>query len=59
MRSMTFLISDDLHRDFKLKLCEEDRSAKEVFLTWVEYYVRGGKNGKNKKDRSGKGSPKE
>jgi len=58
MRSMTFLIPDDLHRDFKIKLCKEGRSAKEVFLTWVGYYVRGDNNGKKTKDRSGKGSPK-
>ena len=56
MRSMTFLISDELHRDFKIKLAKEDRSAKEVFLTWVGLYVRKGGDGKGKKDRPEKGS---
>ena len=57
MRSMTFLISDDLHRDFKIKLAEERRSAKEVFLTWVEVYVKGIKDVK-KKDGSRERSKK-
>ena len=53
MRSMTFLIPDDLHRDFKIKLAEERRSAKEVFLGLISIYVKGTGNGKNK---PGKGS---
>jgi len=58
MRSMTFLVPDDLHRDFKIKLAEESRSAKEVFLTWVGIYVKENGNGKGKKDRSKKSSQK-
>ena len=58
MRSMTFLIPDDLHRDFKIKLVEEGRSAKEVFLTLVSLYVKENGDEKRKKDRSGKGSKK-
>lgn len=58
MRSMTFLIPDDLHRDFKIKLAEERRSAKEVFLSLVSIYVKGDGNGKRKKDRPGSGSKK-
>ena len=58
MRSMTFLISDELHRDFKIKLVEEGRSAKEVFLTLVSLYVKENGDEKRKKDRSGKGSKK-
>lgn len=50
MRSMTFLIPDELHRDFKIKLAEERRSAKEVFLTLISLYVKdnGEEKGKNK-----------
>ena len=58
MRSMTFLIPDDLHRDFKIKLVEEGRSAKEVFLSLVSIYVRGDGDGKGKKDRPGSGGKK-
>lgn len=58
MRSMTFLIPDDLHRDFKLKLVEEGRSAKEVFLTLVSLYVKENGNEKRKEDKPGKGSKK-
>ena len=58
MRSMTFLIPDDLHRDFKIKLVEEGRSAKEVFLTLVSLYVKENGDEKRKKDRFGKGSKK-
>lgn len=54
MRSMTFLIPDDLHRDFKIKLVEEGRSAKEVFLTLVSLYVKENGDEKRKKDRLGK-----
>ena len=58
MRSMTFLVPDDLHRNFKIKLAEESRSAKEVFLTWVSIYVKDDGNGKGKKDGSEKSSQK-
>lgn len=58
MRSMTFLIPNDLHRDFKIKLVEEGRSAKEVFLTLISLYVRENGDEKRKKDGSGKNSKK-
>lgn len=58
MKSMTFLVPDELHREFKIKLAEERRSAKEVFLTWIRIYVRGVADEKGKKDRLGKGSRK-
>lgn len=58
MRSMTFLIPDDLHRHFKIKLVEEGRSAKEVFLTLVSLYVKENGDEKRKKDRLGKSSKK-
>jgi len=56
MRSMTFLVPDDLHRNFRIKLAEESRSAKEVFLTWVSIYVKENDDGKEKKDGSKKSS---
>jgi len=55
---MTFLIPDDLHRDFKIKLAEERRSAKEVFLSLVRIYVREDGDGKGKKDKPRSGSKK-
>ena len=58
MRSMTFLIPDDLHREFKIKLVEENRSAKEVFLTLISLYVRENGREKQKKDKPGKDSKK-
>lgn len=54
----SFLISDELHKKFKIKLAQEGRSQKEVFITWIEIYVKGDGNGREKKDRSGKSSQK-
>ncbi|MBA7625761.1 hypothetical protein ES703_33193 [subsurface metagenome] len=58
MRSCTFLIPDDLHRDFKIKLAEDERSAKEFFLSCVGIYVKEGGNEKQKKNRPEKSCPK-
>jgi len=58
MRSMTFLIPDELHREFKIKLVEEGRSAKEVFLTLISLYVKQAEYEKEKKDKPGKGRKK-
>lgn len=56
MKVSSFLISDELHKKFKIKLAEEGRSQKQVFLTWIEIYVKEGGDGKDKKDKSGKRS---
>ena len=56
MKVSSFLISDELHQKFKIKLAEEGRSQKEVFLTWIEIYVKASGAGKGKKDRPRKGS---
>lgn len=56
MRSCTFLIPDDLHQAFKIRLAEEKRSAKEFFLTCVGIYVKEDGDDKGKTDKSGKGS---
>jgi len=58
MASITFQLSDDLRREFKIKLANEGRSQKEVLLTMVGLYVKGNGDGKGKKDKPGKGSRK-
>lgn len=55
MRSCTFLIPDDLHQAFKIRLAEERRSAKEFFLSCVAIYIKEDGDDKGKKDRPGKG----
>jgi len=43
MKTIPVLLPDDLHKQFRMKLYEEDRTAKEFFLSAVELYVKGKK----------------
>jgi len=41
MKTIPVLIPDDLHKQFRLKLYQEDRTSKEFFLTAIQVYVKG------------------
>ncbi|MBA7496243.1 hypothetical protein ES702_06842 [subsurface metagenome] len=52
MKNLNFIMPDDLHRKFRLKLFEEGKTIKEFILTVVRLYVEDEGNGdKSKKDR--------
>lgn len=54
MKTIPVLLSDDLHKQFRLKLFQDDRTSKEFFLTSVEVYVKGEKPGPKKEDEKPK-----
>jgi len=49
MKTIPVLLPDDLHKQFRLKLYQEDRTVKEFFLSSVELYVKGQKSGPTEK----------
>ena len=50
MKTIPVLIPDDLHKQFRLKLFQDDRTSKEFFLTAVRTYVEGDPAGPKKED---------
>lgn len=50
MRTIPVLLPDDLHKQFRLKLFQDDRTSKEFFLTAVRVYVEGDTAGPKKED---------
>jgi len=54
MKNLNFIIPDDLHKKFKLKLLQEDKTIKGFVLEVVRLYVEDEKNG----DKSQKASKK-
>ncbi|MBA7609386.1 hypothetical protein ES703_16577 [subsurface metagenome] len=54
MRTIPVLLPDDLHKQFRLKLYQEDKTSKEFFLTVVRQYVEGDLAGPKKEDEKPK-----
>ncbi|GAI90846.1 unnamed protein product, partial [marine sediment metagenome] len=54
MKTVPILLPDDLHKQFRDKLYQDDRTSKEFFLTAVRVYVEGGQAGPKKEDEKPK-----
>jgi len=54
MRTIPVLLPDDLHKEFRSKLFQDDRTSKEFFLTAVRVYVEGDPAGPKKEDEEPK-----
>ncbi len=50
MKTIPVLLPDDLHKEFRSKLFQDDRTSKEFFLTAVRVYVQGDQAGPKKED---------
>lgn len=50
MKTIPVLLPDDLHKQFRIKLYQEDRTSKEFFLTSVRVYVDADPGGQIKED---------
>jgi len=58
MKTVFFLIPDDLHRQWRVKLSSVGLSGKDVFLTFVQSFVKEDQHGKKAKSKDSKDSKK-